>query len=94
MATWCQDVIFSDVSVKDFEAVLPGHDVVFSVVSVKDFEAVLPGNDVVFSDVSIKDFEAVSSWCQKQGVTLVLVGPEDPLAAGISDHLAKKGGLS
>ena len=46
-----------------------------------------------FSDVSVKDFDAVSAWCQEQGVTLVVVGPEDPLAGGIADHLAKKGGL-
>ncbi|KAK7093982.1 trifunctional purine biosynthetic protein adenosine-3-like [Littorina saxatilis] len=42
-------------------------------------------------DVSVKDFEAVSAWCQEQGISLVLVGPEDPLAAGIADHLTKKG---
>ncbi|XP_076451611.1 trifunctional purine biosynthetic protein adenosine-3-like isoform X2 [Babylonia areolata] len=42
-------------------------------------------------ELSVKDFDAVSAWCQQQGVTMVVVGPEDPLAGGIADHLVKKG---
>lgn len=42
-------------------------------------------------DLNVKDFEAVSNWCQQGGVTLVVVGPEDPLADGIADHLSKRG---
>ncbi|CAE1178393.1 GART [Acanthosepion pharaonis] len=42
-------------------------------------------------DIKIKDFDEVCSWCKKMQISLVIVGPEDPLANGISDHLAKEG---
>jgi phosphoribosylamine-glycine ligase len=42
-------------------------------------------------DVDVKDHSAVCAWCVKEGVSLVIVGPEDPLAAGIADHLTEKG---
>ncbi|KAL8599687.1 hypothetical protein ACOMHN_064133 [Nucella lapillus] len=49
------------------------------------------GRKMVSVDVKVMDFEAVSAWCQEHGVGMVVVGPEDPLAAGIADHLTKKG---
>lgn len=59
---------------------------------------VAPGNAGTHSsgkmtnvDINIKDFDEVCSWCKKMGISLVIVGPEDPLANGISDHLTKEG---
>ena len=43
------------------------------------------------ADMKVNDFEAVSFWCQKTGIDFILVGPEDPLADGIADHLKSKG---
>ncbi len=37
------------------------------------------------------DFEKVHGFCQKQSIDLVVVGPENPLAAGIADYLVPKG---
>ncbi|XP_062611217.1 trifunctional purine biosynthetic protein adenosine-3-like isoform X1 [Saccostrea cucullata] len=42
-------------------------------------------------DVNVKNFTAVVEFCQKESVSLVVVGPEDPLAAGIADHLNSHG---
>ena len=39
----------------------------------------------------MKNFDAVTVWCKDNSINLVVVGPEDPLAAGISDHLTKNG---
>ncbi|RUS88726.1 hypothetical protein EGW08_003541, partial [Elysia chlorotica] len=58
---------------------------------------VAPGNAGTASGISkvsnvaldVKDFEMVAKWCMDNAVTFVVVGPEDPLAAGIADHLAK-----
>ena len=44
-----------------------------------------------FIGVDIKDFAAVTNWCKENSIDLVLVGPEDPLATGISDHLNENG---
>ena len=35
----------------------------------------------------------VVKWCENHQVSLVVVGPEDPLAAGITDSLTKQGAL-
>lgn len=35
--------------------------------------------------------QAVAEWCKQQNVSLVVVGPEDPLANGIADVLGSKG---
>jgi phosphoribosylamine---glycine ligase len=55
-----------------------------------------PGNpgiervaDVVALDVA--DGQAVLAFCRANGVTLVVVGPEGPLAAGLSDTLRAEG---
>ena len=40
----------------------------------------------------MKDFESIAKWCTENSITFVVVGPEDPLAAGIADHLARNAG--
>ncbi|XP_046579510.1 LOW QUALITY PROTEIN: trifunctional purine biosynthetic protein adenosine-3-like [Haliotis rubra] len=59
---------------------------------------VAPGNAGTASDgkisnvdVNVKDFSAVCAWCKEHSVELVIVGPEDPLAAGIADTLNSNG---
>ncbi|XP_067659359.1 trifunctional purine biosynthetic protein adenosine-3-like [Haliotis asinina] len=59
---------------------------------------VAPGNAGTASDgkisnvdVNVKDFSAVCAWCKEHSVKLVVVGPEDPLAAGIADTLNSNG---
>ena len=42
-------------------------------------------------DVSAGDLDAVVKLAREQGVGLVVVGPEDPLAAGIADRLRAEG---
>ena len=36
------------------------------------------------------DFDAVTAFCRRQEIDLVVVGPEDPLIAGIADHLHRE----
>jgi phosphoribosylamine--glycine ligase len=56
-----------------------------------------PGSDAmreiadVFPEVSAGDLEAVVSLAETQRVDLVVVGPEDPLAAGLCDRLRAAG---
>jgi phosphoribosylamine--glycine ligase len=52
-----------------------------------------PGTAQVAENVAIDpmDFKKVIQFCQKNQIGLVVVGPEDPLAAGIVDALAKEG---
>uniref|UniRef100_A0A1B6JBE3 Trifunctional purine biosynthetic protein adenosine-3 n=1 Tax=Homalodisca liturata TaxID=320908 RepID=A0A1B6JBE3_9HEMI len=42
-------------------------------------------------DLNLKDFKAVAEWCIREDVSLVVVGPEDPLANGIADTLVAAG---
>jgi phosphoribosylamine--glycine ligase len=51
---------------------------------------VMPGNGGTDNNVAVDpmDFEAVGAACRERGVELLVVGPEDPLAAGIADHFA------
>jgi phosphoribosylamine--glycine ligase len=42
-------------------------------------------------DVAVDDFEGLTGLCRDEGVDLVVVGPEAPLAAGLSDHLRAAG---
>ncbi len=44
-----------------------------------------------FSDINISDFSGVATWCKDNDISLVVVGPEDPLANGIADTLKKEG---
>ncbi|RSK37702.1 phosphoribosylamine--glycine ligase [Hymenobacter metallilatus] len=49
---------------------------------------VLPGNAGIpnsHPDISATDFPAIKTFCEAQGVKLIVVGPEAPLAAGVTD---------
>lgn len=58
---------------------------------------VAPGNagtargDPKVSNIAldVKDFDSVAKCCTENAISFVVVGPEDPLAAGIADYLAK-----
>jgi phosphoribosylamine--glycine ligase len=55
-----------------------------------------PGNagtaeDGVNVPIEANDFAGLTQFAQKQGVDLVVVGPEEPLALGVVDHLQKAG---
>jgi phosphoribosylamine--glycine ligase len=41
--------------------------------------------------IGVMDFSKIARFSKQNNVDLVVVGPEDPLAAGIVDHLAKEG---
>lgn len=43
------------------------------------------------SSVNGKDFEAIAKWSVAEGIDLVVVGPEDPLADGVADVLLAHG---
>jgi phosphoribosylamine--glycine ligase len=51
---------------------------------------VLPGNGGTRNNVEINvnDFEAVKSFCEKEGIDLIFVGPEEPLTKGIVDYFS------
>jgi phosphoribosylamine--glycine ligase len=56
-----------------------------------------PGSDgmavcaTCFPEIAAGDVEAVTQLAREQAVDLVVVGPEDPLAAGLADRLRKAG---
>jgi len=56
-----------------------------------------PGSDAIaeiavcFPDVAGDDFDAITDLARREGVELVVIGPEDPLAGGIADRLRKAG---
>ncbi|XP_063228160.1 trifunctional purine biosynthetic protein adenosine-3 isoform X2 [Bacillus rossius redtenbacheri] len=59
---------------------------------------VSPGNagisqvdKVILVELDVKNYEAVATWCLAKDVSLVVVGPEDPLAGGIADILRDAG---
>ena len=59
---------------------------------------IAPGNAGTASvgeNVSIKvnDFEGIKAFCLKKGITMVVVGPEDPLVGGIFDFFKNDGEL-
>ncbi|XP_048507734.1 trifunctional purine biosynthetic protein adenosine-3 isoform X2 [Athalia rosae] len=41
--------------------------------------------------LNVKDNKGVAEWCKKNGISLVIVGPEDPLANGLGDALKNVG---
>jgi phosphoribosylamine--glycine ligase len=54
---------------------------------------VAPGNPGISTcatciDISVLDFNTLTSFIQANNISMVIVGPEVPLVAGISDHLA------
>lgn len=42
-------------------------------------------------DVAVDDFEGLTGLCRVEGVDLVVIGPEAPLANGLADHLRAAG---
>jgi phosphoribosylamine--glycine ligase len=55
-----------------------------------------PGNagtaaDGVNVPFDFTDFDRMARFCKKESVGLVVIGPEDPLALGLSDYLRKQG---
>lgn len=52
------------------------------------------GDATCFPDLDITTSSCVISFCQKQGVGLVVVGPEAPLVAGLVDDLQAAGILA
>lgn len=42
-------------------------------------------------DVDADDSEGIALWCKNQGVSLVVIGPEQPLAQGLADNLRSRG---
>ena len=51
----------------------------------------MAGCATCFPDVSTGDTDAIVSLCGREGVELVVIGPEDPLAAGLADRLREAG---
>ncbi|XP_045813711.1 phosphoribosylamine--glycine ligase isoform X1 [Trifolium pratense] len=49
------------------------------------------GNATCISELDVYDGAAVESFCRERGVGLVVVGPEAPLVAGLSNYLGKAG---
>ncbi|XP_054719716.1 trifunctional purine biosynthetic protein adenosine-3-like [Uloborus diversus] len=41
--------------------------------------------------LNVKNHSEVVDWCKEKGINFVVVGPEDPLANGLADYLAKNG---
>ncbi len=57
---------------------------------------VAPGNPGILTiakkaDIDINNFNAVAQFCKANDITLVVVGPEQPLADGMADALTKQG---
>ncbi len=57
---------------------------------------VCPGNPgtaglAVNVDLDPMSFPEVAVFCRDQDITLVIIGPEDPLIAGLADHLRREG---
>ncbi len=51
---------------------------------------VSPGNDGIgetFDCVALNGFEEICSFCKNQNIDLVFIGPEQPIAEGLSDYL-------
>ncbi|TFI52945.1 phosphoribosylamine--glycine ligase [Mastigocladus laminosus UU774] len=76
------------------------HALVWKLLQSKQIEQVVcvPGNGGTASmsrcrnlPLLIDDFEGISQFAQKEGISLVVVGPEVPLAMGISDYLHSQG---
>jgi phosphoribosylamine---glycine ligase len=76
------------------------HALAWKLLQSKQIERVIcaPGNGGTASlercenvPVAVDDFEGISQIAQKQGIQLVIVGPEVPLAKGITDFLQARG---
>jgi len=76
------------------------HALVWKLLQSKQIEQVVcvPGNGGTATmencqnlPLAVDDFEGISKFAQNNGVNLVVVGPEVPLAKGITDYLQDKG---
>ncbi|BAM02457.1 phosphoribosylamine--glycine ligase [Phycisphaera mikurensis] len=47
--------------------------------------------DLPFDPVNTKNVDAIDRFCRENGIGLVVIGPEDPLCAGLADRLAAPG---
>ena len=47
--------------------------------------------DLPFDPVNTKNADAIARFCRENKVGLVVIGPEDPLCAGLADRLAAPG---
>ena len=59
---------------------------------------VIPGNagmaqEALCHDMDWRDFEAIIQFCVRNEISFVFIGPEDPLASGLSDALRERGVL-
>ncbi len=56
---------------------------------------VLPGNGGIADEfrvnLKIDDFEGIAKFCSAKKIDMVVVGPEVPLSAGITDYLVERG---
>lgn len=55
-----------------------------------------PGNPGIFeyavnAQIDVGDFKAIEGFCKDRDVQLVVIGPEQPLADGLADHLRRRG---
>ncbi|NWF58929.1 MAG: phosphoribosylamine--glycine ligase [Fischerella sp.] len=76
------------------------HALAWKLLQSKQIEQVtcVPGNGGTASmsrcqnlPLKVDDFEGISQFAQKEGISLVVIGPEVPLAKGISDYLLSQG---
>ncbi|ARV59997.1 phosphoribosylamine--glycine ligase [Nostocales cyanobacterium HT-58-2] len=76
------------------------HALAWKLLQSKQIEQVVcvPGNGGTASlkgclnlSLAVDDFEGISQFAKTQGISLVVVGPEVPLAKGITDYLNSKG---
>ncbi len=44
-----------------------------------------------FNPVNAKNADAIDWYCRQNNISLIVIGPEDPLAAGLADRLARPG---
>lgn len=56
----------------------------------------IPGSDgiareALCHDIDWRDFEKIASFCSKNDISYVFIGPEDPLVSGLSDFLRERG---
>lgn len=48
-------------------------------------------NDLPFDPVNTKNADAIDYFCRHNDISLIVIGPEDPLCGGLADRLAKPG---
>lgn len=57
----------------------------------------IPGSDGIsmealcHPEISWKNFDAIAQFCIQFSIDFVMIGPEDPCVAGLSDHLRERG---